>query len=81
MMRELVPKTAPFALLTNSTNPTIQAELRDLQAAAQAMGQKLLMLDASTPQGIDAAFVTMAQQGAAALLITVDASFDVVAIN
>lgn len=76
LMRELVPQAALIAVLKNSNNPTLAAELRDLEAAAHTMGQKLLILEAATPQAIDAAFVTLAEQRAGALLITVDAAFN-----
>jgi putative tryptophan/tyrosine transport system substrate-binding protein len=76
LMRELVPQADLIAVLKNTTNPTLAAELHDLEGAAQAMGQKLLILDAATPQAIDEAFVTLVQQRAGALLITVDATFN-----
>ena len=47
-----------------------------MQAAADVMGQKLLILEATSPQEIDAAFATLVQNRAGALLITVDASFN-----
>jgi putative ABC transport system substrate-binding protein len=40
------------------------------------MGQKLLVLEAASPQAIDAAFATLVQQRAGALIITVDANFN-----
>ena len=50
MMRELLPNVGLVALLKNAGNPTVEAELRELEAAAQAMGQKLFVLDAPTPE-------------------------------
>ncbi len=76
LMRELVPQAALIALLKNSANPTLEAELRDLEGAAQAMGQKLLILEAGTPPAIDAAFATLVAQRAGALLIAVDSTFN-----
>ena len=44
-------------------------KLRGLQAAAGAMGQKIVTFNASRPQEIDAAFSTMVNSGAGALLV------------
>src|SRR5207248_6174335 len=76
LMREVVPEATLIALLKNPTNPTIAAELQALEAAARAVGQKLVTLDAATPQAIDAAFAALVQARAGALLITVDATFN-----
>ncbi len=75
MMRELLPNAGLIALLKNSGNP-IEAEIPELETAAQAIGQKLLVLDAPTPEAINAAFATLVQQRADAFLITADASFN-----
>jgi putative ABC transport system substrate-binding protein len=40
-----------------------------VQAAAQSIGQQLIILDASTDREIEAAFATFAQRGAGALLV------------
>ena len=76
LMRELVPQAALIALFVNPDNPTLGPELQEMETAANAMGQKLLVLEAGTPQAIDAAFVTLVQRRAGALLITVDANFN-----
>ncbi len=76
MMRELLPNAELIAVFKNPGNPIIEAELRELETAAQAMRQKLLVLDAPTPEAIDAAFATLVQQRADAFLITIDASFN-----
>ncbi len=76
MMRELLPNAELIAVFKNPRNPIIEAELRELEAAAQVMRQKLLVLDAPTPEAIDAAFGTLVQQRADALLITIDGTFN-----
>ena len=40
-----------------------------MQAAAQAIGQQLVVLDASSDRDIEAAFATFVQRGAGALLV------------
>jgi putative tryptophan/tyrosine transport system substrate-binding protein len=49
--------------------------LSDLQSAAQTVGVELAVLRASTESGIEAAFATLIQQRAGALLIEPDAFF------
>ena len=40
-----------------------------MQAAAQAIGQQLIVLDVSSDRDIEAAFATFVQRGAGALLV------------
>jgi putative tryptophan/tyrosine transport system substrate-binding protein len=71
LLHELVP-TAAIAVLLNPGRPDIEIKLRDLQAAAQAIGAPIHMLSASMEGEIDAAFVTLLQLGAGGLLVTAD---------
>ena len=45
MLRQLVPKAATIAMLVNPDSPDTEAERREVQAAAQAIGQQLIILD------------------------------------
>jgi hypothetical protein len=49
-------------------SPISGSQVRDAQAAAPALGQQLHILNASSERDIDAAFVTLAQNRADALL-------------
>jgi putative ABC transport system substrate-binding protein len=69
LLRELVPGAEIIAVLVNPTNPNLQTRLRDAQEAGRGLGQQILILYAASEHDIDAAFATMAQQRAAALLI------------
>ena len=51
-------------------------EFITLLAAARALGRQVRVLNASTGQEIDAAFTTLVQQGAGALLVSGDPFFD-----
>jgi len=75
LMRELVPKDAIIAALVNPSSPSAETQSKDLREAAQSIGQRLIMLSASTDSDIDAAFATLVQQRAAALVIDTDAFF------
>ena len=46
-----------------------EAERREVQAAAQAVGQQLFILDVSSDRDIETAFTTIVQRGAGALLV------------
>jgi putative ABC transport system substrate-binding protein len=72
LLRGLLPDSATIVALANPNNPTSQAAAKETQAAAQTMGLATLVLDATTPDEIDAAFATMARQRAAGLVINVD---------
>ena len=45
LLRQLVPKATTIAMLVNPNSPNTEAERRDVQAAAQAIGQQLIILD------------------------------------
>ena len=68
LLRQLVPKATLFAMLVNPGSPDTEAEQRDVQAAAQAIGQQLIILDASNDRDIETAFATFVQRGAGATL-------------
>jgi putative tryptophan/tyrosine transport system substrate-binding protein len=69
LLRQLVPKATTIAMLVNPNNPNTEAERRDVQAAAQSVGQKLIVLDVSSDDDIEPAFATFVQRRAGALLV------------
>ena len=75
LLHELVPRAGVIGILLNPSNPKVGFELSDLQSAAQTVGVQLAVLRASTETGIEAAFATLIQQHAGALLIEPDAFF------
>ena len=75
LLHELVPQAAVVGILLNPSNPNVGFELSDLQSAAQTMGLQLAVLQASTESGIEAAFATLVQQRAGALLVEPDTFF------
>jgi putative ABC transport system substrate-binding protein len=68
LLRQLVPGATTIALLVNPSSPEMEAERRDVQAAAQAIGQQLIWHDAGNERDIEIAFTTFVQRGAGALL-------------
>jgi putative ABC transport system substrate-binding protein len=75
MVRELVPTAAVIGVLVNPSNPGSASEIRDLQQAAQALGIQLEILKASADRDLDAAFATLVERRAAALLVGNDSFF------
>jgi putative ABC transport system substrate-binding protein len=69
MLRQLVPKAATIAMLVNPDSPDTAAERREVQAAAQAIGQQLIILDVRSERDFETAFATFVQRGAGALLV------------
>ena len=75
LLRELVPQAKVIGLLTNPTSLASDGDLTVVEAAARSVGQKMMILKASTAAEIDAAFATAAQAGVGALLVAGDNFF------
>jgi putative tryptophan/tyrosine transport system substrate-binding protein len=75
LLRELVPGTAIVAVLLNATNPDVDPQRRDMNAAATALGQELRFFYASNETELDMAFSSLVQQRADALLVGNDVFF------
>jgi putative tryptophan/tyrosine transport system substrate-binding protein len=75
LLSELVPQARVIALLVNPNNPNAEPLLRDVEEAARAKGVKLLVLKAGTEDEIDAAFASLVQLQAGALVVDPDGFF------
>ena len=71
LLKLLNPKTATIAVLVNPKNPNA-ADAKSFEAAGQALGVKIFIVNAST----DAELSEAVQRGADALLVHVDALFN-----
>ena len=69
LLRQLAPRATTIGMLVNPGNPNTEAERRDVQSAAQSIGQPLVILDVRSDRDIEAAFATLVQRGAGALLV------------
>jgi putative ABC transport system substrate-binding protein len=77
LLHELAPGTGTIGLLENPDNPTSELATRDVLAAATLIGLKIQTLKAAgTDREIDAAFASLAQARAGALLVSNDAFFN-----
>jgi putative ABC transport system substrate-binding protein len=68
LLHQLVPKATTIGVLVNPDAPDTEAERKDVQAAARAIGQQLIILDVKSESDIETAFATFVQRGASALL-------------
>ena len=67
LLRQLVPKATMIGMLVHPDTAETEAERNDVQAAAQASGQRLLALDVASSDAIDSAFATFVARGVSAL--------------
>ena len=76
LLRELVPRAARVAVLVNPANPTnTETTVREVEAAARAMGLQIQVLRASTSGEIDAAFATLGRERSDALFVSSEGFF------
>jgi putative ABC transport system substrate-binding protein len=75
LAHEMVPSATVIAVLLNPANPSTEAQLRDLQAAAGTLGLQLHVLHASVEHDFDTIFASLAQRVAGALVIIDDPFF------
>jgi ABC-type uncharacterized transport system substrate-binding protein len=73
LLHELIPGAARFAVLVDATPR--DSTISDLQAAASSLGQQIEVLHAGTIDDIDAAFASLVQKRADALLVITSVLF------
>jgi putative ABC transport system substrate-binding protein len=78
LLHELVPAAQGVGLLLNPTNPNLSESVvgKDVEAAARRLGKQIHVLEASTDAEIDAAFSTLVQSRAGALIIVADVFYN-----
>jgi putative ABC transport system substrate-binding protein len=70
LAHDLAPTATTIAVLVNPTNRNTETELRDLEAAATALGLRLHILRASTERDLDEVFATLSRLRAGVLVIS-----------
>jgi putative ABC transport system substrate-binding protein len=76
LLRDMMPNAAVIACLVNPDEQFTGAWITDIQAAARAAAQQLLVLTAATEPHIDTAFATLVENHASALVVAVSAFFN-----
>jgi len=69
MLRQLVPTAATMAMLVGTGTLEARIERRDVELAAQALGQQLIIVPVSSEGEFDGAFTSIVGRGAKALLM------------
>ena len=75
LLHQLIPATKVIAFLANPKDPELPPQLEAVKDAAGALGIQLVVVDASTPNEIDAAFASMLEKGARGLIVASGAYF------
>jgi putative ABC transport system substrate-binding protein len=74
-LHELVPSATTIALLANPNSPQADGQVADVEAASRTLGQKVIVLKASSDSGLDEAFAILGQRNVSALLVSADPFF------
>jgi putative ABC transport system substrate-binding protein len=75
LLRELAPGVPLVAALVNPNFPPVARQLKEIEAAARAMDQRLLVARASTDDELEAAFALLVRERAGALMVAADPFF------
>ena len=75
LLRQLVPRVATIAVLVDPRTAEGIAERRDVEVAAQAVGQRLFVVEIRTDRDLEPAFAAIVEQKAGALFIGAGAYF------
>jgi putative tryptophan/tyrosine transport system substrate-binding protein len=72
LLHQLVPDTLTIGALVNPNYADVGLQRRELQEAAESFGRRIQIVDAGTPAEIDAAFATLVERKAGALIVAND---------
>jgi putative ABC transport system substrate-binding protein len=72
ILLQAVPGVGLVGLLVNPNNPNAGPDTQEAEAAVNALGQKLLVLKATSDRELETAFETAAQEHAGALAVDID---------
>jgi putative ABC transport system substrate-binding protein len=78
LLRELLPKPGTIAFVVSANSASTPFQIQEMQAAAQAVGQPLLVVSVGTEYEVDQAFTTMAERNVAAILYGATLFFQVI---
>jgi putative ABC transport system substrate-binding protein len=72
ILTQAAPTVSMSGFLVNPTNPFVDLDISDAQAAASTLGRKIVVAKAATENEIDAALASLAQAGVGSLLVAGD---------
>jgi len=75
LLNEVIPGAGVFDVLINPNYQQAEAQSREVQEAARAIGRPIQIVNAGNDQELEEAFATLAQRRVAAMLVTADPFF------
>jgi ABC-type uncharacterized transport system substrate-binding protein len=78
LVRELLPKPGIIAFIVNANSASTPSQIQEMQGAAQAVQQRLLVLSVGTEEQVDKAFTTLAERNVTAILYGASVFFQVI---
>jgi putative ABC transport system substrate-binding protein len=75
LLRDLAPSAGKFSVLLNPKNADTEAQLSDVQSAAQVLGRQIEIVKASDDQDLEAAFARMIQEKIEGFALVADPFF------
>jgi putative ABC transport system substrate-binding protein len=75
ILHEAIAKVAPIGFLVRPSNPNARDDTRDLVAATEALGHKLIVAEVNAAAELTSAVGDLAQKGAAAVIVFPDVLF------
>ncbi len=76
LLHETVPGTAVIAVLVNPASDIAPAQVKEVEAAARALGRRLRIVNATDQREIDTGYAALAQSHSGALLVTANPLFN-----
>jgi putative ABC transport system substrate-binding protein len=78
LLRDLLPRPGTIAFVVNANSAFAAPQVQEMQAAAQSIGQPLLVVSVASEEQIDQAFASMAERKVVALLYSANLWFQVI---
>jgi putative tryptophan/tyrosine transport system substrate-binding protein len=78
LLRDLLPRPGTIAFVVNANSAWSAPQVQEMQAAAQSIGQPLLVVSVANEEQIDQAFASMAEHKVIALLYSANLWFRVI---
>ena len=75
LLHELLPRTTVIAVLLDLNGPAFEAQLQDVVEAARTLGRQIVVVKATSKDDLDAAFTTILQTAAGAVIVGSSALF------
>jgi putative tryptophan/tyrosine transport system substrate-binding protein len=78
LLRELLPNPGTIAFVVNANSAATPFQIQEMQAAAQAVGQQLIVVSVGTEEEVEKAFPKMAERHVAAIVYGATLLFQVI---